>query len=1146
MNKHSIGKKIYSNNYKRILRVMRITVFFFFFGIMFSHAVTSHSQETELSLHLKSTTIKEVCKEIEKQTGLVFVFADNVEKALVKKVNIRANSKSINNILDDLLSNIGLKYKILDKQVVVYREEKKDDGLEIRNIIMEEEVRQQKKTITGRITDNNGESIIGANIVEKGTSNGTITDIDGNFSLQVEENAVLNVTYIGYLPQEINTVERTSLNIILLEDTQSLEELVVVGYGTQKKETLVGAITQTKREDLEKSGGVSNLAQALTGRLPGVVTIQSSGMPGENDPEIFIRGQSTWNNNQPLILVDGIERRMNDIDFREVESISVLKDASATAVFGVKGAEGVILINTRRGESGKAQISVSANRSISFVSRMPKKLESYESFLYQNRAIEYELPARDLSWQYYQPEDVISRYRQPQAPGDQYIYPNVDWLDAMTRDFAVSNRVNLNVSGGTNFAKYFGSFSYTREGDLLNSGIDTGADYKAKFGYDRFNFRTNLDFNITSSTTLSVNLAGHLGIRQSTRTPYEFDLWRAFYDLPPSVFPVMHEDGAWGYTTLAQTTNPVQLLNVQGINKTSRTQVTTDFILKQQLDFITQGLSLQGSLSYDNELYSRSGLGGTGGLAKHIAPDGIISYNPPKGVNEFDYVFRPSLKDPEHIRNDYELAQSYRRLFYQIQVNYARMFGLHDVGFTALMNREEYAMGSMFPRYREDWVSRLTYNYDGRYLFDVNGAYNGSERFGKGYRFGFFPSLGVGWLVTNEQFMEPVKWLNKLKVRYSIGKIGSDSFTSPRWAYQTNWGIDPGGNTFFGHPSPVQSPFAQYTETVVGNPFLQWEVAVKQNIGLELGLLNNLFNVNLDLFREDRDKIFMSSDMRNIPHYFGAAPVAANLGETESYGYELELLFRKTTQQGLTYYGSYSLTHVKDKVLYREDPESMPWHTKQAGFQIGQTKTNIANGFINNWDDAYAVPKGEANINYRLPGDAIILDYNGDGIINSFDSAPFGFPSNPQYTYNFMLGADYKGFGIMAQFYGIFNTTRTLSFSDSGGFYPKIFEYSASDYWTPDHLDARWAAPRISSSSNVGSLSFIDGSFLRLKTVEISYTLDKRWIEFLRLQSLKLYVNGNNLFFWSDLPEDRERTIGGTGNLYPTMRRINFGFTADF
>lgn len=773
---------------------------------------------------------------------------------------------------------------------------------------------------------------------------------------------------------------------------------------------------------------------------------------------------------------------------------------------------------------------------------MPKRLDSYNSFLFQNRAIEYELPARDTGWQYYKPMNVLNKYKVPQAPGNEYIYPNVDWGDVMLRDYAITYRANVNFTGGTNFAKYFGSFAYTHEGDLLNSEIeDPNRDYKTKYGYDRFNFRTNLDFNITKSTLFSVNLAGYMGIKDGTRVPYEHDLWRAFYDTPPSVFPVKHEDGTWGFTPYQQIFNNVALLNNGGVDKDRRTQVTTDFVLMQNLDFLLEGLSLQGSFSYDSELFSNSGNYGSGYLSKHIAEDGSVTYDPTKGVNEFDFVFRPNWKDPELIRSQ-DLSRSYRRMFYQIQANYARTFGLHDVAITALMNREEYAIGSMFPRYREDWVSRLTYNYDGRYLFETNGAYNGSEKFGPGYRFGFFPSIALGWLITNEQFMEPVSWLNKFKVRYSIGKIGSDNFDSPRWAYETNWGIDGGGNTYFGYPTPVTSPFTQYKQIVVGNPALQWEVATKQNLGFETGLWNNLFQLNLDLFKENRDKIFMSSSMRNIPAYFGAKPVAANLGETISHGYEVELLFRKNTKSGFNYYGTYNLTYAKDKVIYREDPQNLPWYMKSEGFQMGQTKTQITTGLIKNWDEVYATPKGESNVNYRLPGDAIILDFNGDGIINSYDNAPYGFPSNPQYTYNFMLGVDYKGFGAMLQFYGVFNTTRSNSLSSVTGRYPLSFDFIATDYWTPENLDARWKAPRVESTTANGNLNLLDGSFFRLKTAEISYTLDSRWIKQFSLSSLKLFVNGNNLFFWSDLPEDRERSFQG----YPTMRRVNFGFSADF
>jgi TonB-linked SusC/RagA family outer membrane protein len=720
----------------------------------------------------------------------------------------------------------------------------------------------------------------------------------------------------------------------------------------------------------------------------------------------------------------------------------------------------------------------------------------------------------------------------------------------MTRDFASSNRYNLNVTGGTNFAKYFGSFAYTHEGDLLNSEMETESNYKAKYAFDRFNFRTNLDLNISPTTVFSVNLAGYLGIKHNTRIPSEYDLWRAFYNTPPSAFPPRHQDGTWGFTPSESINNPVRMLNSNGIDKTFRTQVTTDFILKQDLKFILDGLSANGSFSFDNEIYSNSGIWNTTSLAKHIAPDGTVTYSPNKGVNEFDWVFRPNWKDPERIRSE-DLDKSYRRLFYQIQLNYAKKFGAHDLGVTALLNRENYAKGDMFPRYREDWVGRVTYNYNGKYLFETNGAYNGSEKFGKGYRFGFFPSLAVGWLVSNESFMEQFTWLNKFKVRYSIGKIGSDNIDNvmPRWAYDTNWGIDGGGNTYFGYPSAVLSPFTQYKENVVGNPDLHWEVARKQNLGFEFGFLKNMFQMNLDVFKEDREDIFIPSGSRNIPAYFGASPVAANLGKTKSWGYEFELQFRKSTAKDFTYFANYSITYAKDEVIYREDPEMMPDYMKSAGFQIGQTKTNIATDFINNWDDAYAAVKTESNINFRLPGDIAILDYNGDGIINSFDNAPYGFPSRPQYTYNFMLGTEFKGFSVMVQFYGIFNTTRSHGFSPVKGNFPVNWEFVSTDYWTPDNTDPRWVAPRVESSSNIGHMSFFDGSYLRLKTAEIAYTFEKNWIKKLSLSSLKVYVNGNNLFFWSDLPEDRENTVGNTGgstSLYPTLRRVNIGLSANF
>lgn len=1003
-----------------------------------------------------------------------------------------------------------------------------------------------KKTLTGLVMDRSGESIPGASVMVKGTSVGTMTDLDGRFSLSAPANAkTLIVSFVGMDTKEVPIGKRTDFKIELIESSVGLSEVVVVGYGAQKKQSVVGAISQVKSEDLQRASGVTNLGQALTGMLPGVTTTQITGMPGDDDPTILIRGQSTWNNAQPLILVDGIERRMNDVDMSEVESVSVLKDASATAVFGVKGAEGVILITTKRGQEGKAKFNFSSNVGFKLLAKMPEKLDSYSAYMYQNAGIERELPAKEDSWLYYTPMDIVNRYRYRLSPSDEYIYPDVDWTDAMTKDFGLSQRYNLNVNGGTKFVKYFGSLAYTKEGDILNSGDQTGLPYKSQYAYERYNYRTNLDFNITPSTVFSVNLAGYLGVKHGTYVSSEYDLWRAFYFTPPGVFPVKHEDGTWGYTALnSQIGNPVKTLNASGAKKENTTQVNTDFILKQKLDFITPGLSAQLSLSYDNTLYSESGTQGSTLLSKYIDPEtGEVTYNPVKGTNEYDYVLSPNYHHSEVVN----VSSTVRRLFYQAQLNYSRRFGLHDLGVTALLNREEYASGSMFPRYREDWVGRITYNYDDRYLFETNGAYNGSEKFGKGYRFGFFPSLAVGWLLSNEEFIN-ISWLDKLKFRYSIGKVGNDNFEATRWAYETQWSVDD-NYTKFG-PWSESSPYKQYLESVVGNPDLQWETAIKQNLGVEIAVLKNMFSVNLDLFKDNRDKIFLSAGQRTVPDYFGASPVSANLGKTETKGLELEINFHHAHANGLSYWATYSFTHARDKVIYKEDPELLPDYQKSEGFQIDQTKTLINAGYITTWDDVYASVKGDVNNSYRLPGDMNIVDFNGDGIINDYDEAPYGYPSRPQNTYNIAAGVDYKGWSFSIQFYGVYNTTRSHNFQTTTGATtcPLVYDY-LNDYWTPANPDAQWKAPRSGTESYLGSLSYFDGSYLRLKNVELSYTFNQGWVKRLGLESLKLIVGGNNLCFWSKLPEDREQSVyngGGTGTLYPNVKRVNIGLNVSF
>jgi len=486
-----------------------------------------------------------------------------------------------------------------------------------------------------------------------------------------------------------------------------------------------------------------------------------------------------------------------------------------------------------------------------------------------------------------------------------------------------------------------------------------------------------------------------------------------------------------------------------------------------------------------------------------------------------------------------------RRLYYKAQLDYARKFGKHDVAVTGVFDREQYADGSEFPRYREDWIGRLTYNYDGRYFMEANGAYNGSEKFAKANRFGFFPSVGVSWMLSNEKFLKK-DWLDKLKLRYNIGQIGDDNFGT-RWAYMTVWAI--GDATRFG-TVPQNSPYAQYYESTIGNPNLKWETSQKQNFGFEAAVFKNLINLSIDYYTDDRKDIFMSASQRSVAPFWGPNPVSANLGKTHTQGYEIELRLQKTFGKANVWLNSY-YTHAKDKVIYQEDPQGYFAYQKAAGFQIGQTKNGIPAGYLNNWDDIYGMTAFTSNKALYMPGDVRMVDWNGDGTINfsdGSDSAPYAYPTRPQNTYNSTFGVDVKGWSFMIQFYGVSNVSRTMSmwppFSD-GGTYSKVFTKTA-DNWTPTNLDAAWKALRLTNNTTDAALYLVDASYLRLKTAEVAYTFSNTpWLKRLGIGSARVYLNGNNLILWSDIWDDREDNSGDQF-AYPTMKRFNIGLTVNF
>lgn len=1012
-------------------------------------------------------------------------------------------------------------------------------------------------TVRGTVVDDTGEPLIGATIALKGGSAATASDIDGNYSLQVPDlkTAVLKVSYVGYLPQEIKVNGRSTVDVTLQTNAEQLEEVVVVGYGQQKKASVVGAITQTTGEVLERAAGIHDISAALTGNLPGVVTMQSSGMPGEESAKITIRGASSWNNSDPLVLVDGIERDMNSVDVGSVKSISVLKDASATAVYGVKGANGVILITTKRGEEGRAKIDVSFTATLKSASKLPNKFDSFDALAARNKAVVHELGLMPSSWSYMTPYETLLKYRNPANLEEFERYPNVDWQDYLFKDYAMAYNGAVSISGGTRFVKYFAAIDFVHEGDLFRN-FDNHRGYETGFGYNRINARSNLDFQLTKTTVFKVNLSGSNGQKRSTwpndgsgfnqSNWNDVQVWAGAYNIAPNVFRPVYADGSYGYYPAfsSQVTNSADLLANGGAFKTTATRINTDFVLEQNLDFITKGLNFRGMISWDNQ-FREQGRGVSdlynGPQYKWIDPatGAVTNKNPTETTSQFDYLPGSKWSTQAGSVSD---GNTLRNLNYQLQLNWNREFGVHNVGLTGVWTRQETAVGSMIPMYREDWVFRATYNFADRYFVEYNGAYNGSEKFKKGKRFGFFNSGAIGWRVSQEKFWEGLRdWWEELKIRASYGEIGDDS--GGRYLYMDEWGT--GGNTSMditGYDN--RSMYTFYYLSKLGNPDAGWEKVKKFNLGIDYAFLNNMFAGSVEIFKDKRDGILINGNDRAMPSYFGQTPPTANLGKAESKGFEVEVRFSKNINRNMRVWANLSMTHAANKIIDRDDPALKPAYQKQAGYVIGQTHSYLDKGFLNSFDDIYGSPSHDVNDASRLPGDYYIVDFNGDGVVDNKDSVPYGYSGTPQNTYNATIGFEWKGFSCFAQFYGVTNVTREVSLVSFGNHIDNV--YNIGDWWsgetgTGDILIPRWNST-VSGYSN-GTQYLYDGSYIRLKNVELAYTFTNGWIKKLGLSYMKLYLNGNNLWVWSRMPDDRESNFsGGSGSgAYPTMRRFNFG-----
>lgn len=1027
----------------------------------------------------------------------------------------------------------------------------------------------QNHSIKGQIVDaKSNEPLIGVNITVEGTSNGTISDVDGHFTLTATPDAVLKISYIGYREILLKVADLKKDAIISLEeDSKQLEEVVVVGYGVQKKVTSVGSITQTGGNELMKGGSVNSVSEALQGKLNGVVAINSSGMPGDNEVKMYIRGKSTWDNTDPLVLVDGIERNMNDVDMNEIESISVLKDASATAVYGVRGGNGVILITTKRGTDTAPVINFSANYTFKSPTTSMKLADHVTAMQAYNMAM-----ANDASWDKLIPQSTIDAWSRAYAEGNygayNDVFPYVNWWDELITGGFTQN-YNINIRGGTDYMKYFASAGYQGDGDIYD--LKKNDDFDPRHTYKRYNWRSNFDFNFTKSTKLSINIAGSMGYRNKSidnDSPFNRILTESTSD-----HPIMYSDGNWGDD---EEKNPVANMNLGGAKLRKTFQGWYDASLEQKLDFITKGLKVAAKVSYSSSSTTNTDVYRGGGSADQ-ALKSIVRYhrvydyaNPV--VNTDGTITYPMIEDkrlptsesvplPPGVTMWDGLDAYTRRFYYEFSVAYNRSFNDHNVSALALVNRKIYderytennTQYMRFPNYNEDWVGRVTYNWKERYLTEMNISYTGSEKFARGERFGLFPSFSLGWRLSEEPFIKKSigKVLTNAKFRYSWGKVGSDA-GAKRWNYIQQFTSD--GNITLGTDASGQIWGPLYHEGDVANLNSTWEKSTKQNLGIEIGLWNKL-DITLDLFDEKRKDILMEPQTTSF--ITGAKFNALNIGSTKNHGLELELHYNDKIGSDFRYHVGFTLASSENRVVFRDDPVNGPDHLKEAGKPIGHQNRYLAVGNYETIDDVFnnaqtgsinSVAPGQV-----VPGDFIYIDFDSNGVLNGQDKVAVDELNYPLHTYGLNLGFDWKGLSFSAMFYaptGVYklvNSVYSASFKSG-----KInAQPDVMNAWTPETANTSGVRAPALHLTNDGAFNGTEStyryqnfSYLRLKTMELGYNLPKKWLKTVGLKSLQVYVTGNNLLTWWG-GDDRIDPEGEQAK-YPILRSFTSGVRVSF
>ncbi|MFV0507298.1 MAG: SusC/RagA family TonB-linked outer membrane protein [Bacteroidales bacterium] len=997
---------------------------------------------------------------------------------------------------------------------------------------------QVEKTVVvkGQVLDANGVPMPGVTVAVKGGTQGVITDKDGNYVFKdVPAKSTLVFSFVGMKSQEVVVNGKTVVDIKLKPDTEDLDEVVVVGYGTQKKMTTIGSQSSIKAGQLE-SQPVSNISNTIAGRVAGVVAVQRSGEPGYDDSEIYIRGISSFTsgNSSPLVLVDGIERSFSQIDPQDIESFTVLKDASATAVYGVRGANGVILVETKKGSHSKPKVNIQASTGITQFTKVPKFADGVTYMKVANEAYSNTNPESIPLYS----EELIEKTASGEDPD---LYPNVNWIDELFSKAGKTNRVNMNVDGGSQSAKYYLSIGYYDETGLYNTA--NMHDYNANIKYTRYNFTSNLSLDILKRTKLDFGASGYIsnGNYPGAGTGA---IWGNAYRATPITMPAIYSDGTFAGNKTGDVDNPYNLLNNSGFSNVFKSQIWSNIKVTQDLGGILDGLKVSVMYSFDN--FNEHNISRSKSVTTYQATgrdaEGNLIFGDPVGVGS-DYL-------------GYNRSNGGSRQFYlEAAINYAQKFALHDVTTMVLYNQSDRVDAfagdfvSSIPYRFQGIAARATYSYANRYLAEANLGYNGSETFKKGERFGLFPSFGLGWVISEEQFFDRIKpAVQFLKIRSSYGIVGNSNMDGRRFAYLSDTNGGNGGYSFGNNVSN------DYDGLDIGNYVsdVTWETAVKMNYGIELRTWSEDLQLTIDYFTEDRTGIFRQRG--DMPLYAGVRSNPwGNIGAIQNRGIEGSLVLNKQLNRdwGLELRGNFTwnrATVVDDA----NAPWPYPWQ-QRIGRKLGQRFGLVALGLFESEDEIKNSPFQAGDIK---PGDIKYKDMNGDGTIDDYDKAPIGFGSIPEVVYGFGPSIRYKGWALGAWFKGISNVDIGIggeglqpfrNLGKRGNLYSNI-----DNRWTAENPSQNVVYPRLTypSTSNTNyedsSWWIKNGAFLRLQNIELSYTLPREKIAKIGLSSLRIYAVGYNVATFSEFDMWDVELGDGRGDSYPLTKMYTIGVDFQF